>query len=323
MKNITYKHKKVKADFLRVYFRTFFLFMPLLICLSMNQAKAQTFTDGQMMGKGLFCGGLSYTTDSWKNYWEGTLKRDNLNLGTVSTQSVTAMGAFGLYKNINVMFMLPYVWTKATAGTLAGMRGVQDLMIGVKYRPIDLKSDFGRFNIMAVGAFSAPMSNYTADFLPLSIGLEAKTLQGRLIAHYRTKHGIFATAQAGYIWRSNITIDRTSYYTDGQQFNSNEVEMPHVTHFSARAGYMQERMILEAFLDNMNTLGGGDIRRNDMPFPSNRMNFSKVGVMATYRPQGYQNFGFTLSASTTLAGRNVGQSNNITASVLYIIKCWE
>ena len=30
------------------------------------------------------------------------------------------------------------------------------------------------------------------------------------------------------------------------------------------------------------TLGGGDIRRQDMPFVSNRMNFSKVGAMAMY-----------------------------------------
>jgi len=175
---------------------------------------------------------------------------------------------------------------------------------------------------MAVGAFSAPVSNYTADFLPLSIGLESKTISGKLIAHYRMKNGIFATAQGGYIWRSNITIDRTSYYTDGQQFRTDEVQMPNNMHFTARAGYMQDHLILEAFFENMNTLGGGDIRRNDMPFPSNKMIFSKIGVMGTYRPKGLKGLGFTLSASTTLSGRNVGQSDNLTASVLYIFKCW-
>jgi hypothetical protein len=317
MKNITYRFKIREVNFL--FKKSIFFFFCFFSCFTVY---AQTFTDGQMMGKGLFCGGLSYTQDSWKNYWEGTLKRNNLNLGTVSTQSLAGMGALGVSKNINLMFVLPYVWTKASAGTLQGMSGLQDLMVGIKYRPLDFKSDFGRFNVMVVGAFSTPMSNYTADFLPLSIGLEAKTLQSRLIAHYRTRSGIFATAQAGFVWRSNIRIDRTSYYTDGHQFNTDQVEMPHVAHFSARAGYMQEYMILEVFFDKMNTLGGGDIRRNDMPFPSNRMNFSKLGIMATYRPQGYKNFGFTLSASTTLSGRNVGQANNVTASVLYIISCW-
>ncbi|TAH21955.1 MAG: transporter [Cytophagales bacterium] len=297
--------------------------LTLFVFLTISKAQAQTFTDGQMMGKGLFCGGLSYTHESWKNYWEGTLKRENLNLGTVSTQNIAVMGALGINKNINVMFMLPYVWTKASAGTLVGMNGLQDISIGFKYRPIDLKSDFGRFTLMAVGAFSAPMSSYTADFLPLSIGLESKTLSGRLIAHYRLKNGIFATAQGGYVWRSNITIDRTSYYTDGQQFRTDQVQMPNLMHFTARTGYMQDHLILEAFFENMNTLGGGDIRRNDMPFPSNKMIFSKVGIMGTYRPKGLKGLGFILSASTTLSGRNVGKSDNLTASLLYIFKGWK
>ncbi len=312
MKN-TVKIKTIFSFLFSLLFLTFF---------SNGSLRAQTFTDGQMMGRGLFCGGLSYTYDSWKNYWEGSLKRENLNLGTVSNQNITVMGALGINKKINVMFMLPYVWTKASAGTLAGMSGIQDLSIGVKYRPIDLKSEIGRFNFMVVGAFSAPLSGYTADFLPMSIGLEAKTLQGRLIAHYRFKNGIFATAQGGYVWRSNILLDRTSYYTDGQQFRTNEVQMPHVAHFTARAGYMQERMILEAFFEQMNTLGGGDIRRNDMPFASNMMNFSRLGMMATYRPKGYKGFGFSLSGSTVLSGKNVGQSTSVTATLLYIIRGW-
>jgi hypothetical protein len=298
----------MKINYLKEYkLLTCTYFCAVMLCLSVlspiNNAQAQTFTDGQMMGKGLFCGGLSYTHESWKNYWEGTLKRENLNLGTVSTQNITLMGALGINKKINVMFMLPYVWTKASAGTLTGVNGLQDISIGFKYRPIDLRSDFGRFTLMAVGAFSTPVGNYTADFLPLSIG-------------------IFATAQGGYVWRSNIIIDRTSYYTDGQQFRTDQVQMPNLMHFTARAGYMQDYLILEAFFENMNTLGGGDIRRNDMPFPSNKMIFSKVGIMGTYRPKGLKGLGFTLSASSTLSGRNVGQSDNITASLLYIFKCW-
>jgi hypothetical protein len=288
-----------------------------------SNVHAQTFTDGQMMGKGLFCTGLSYTHDSWKSYWEGSLKRENLNIGTVSNQSITLMGAIGINKKINLMFMLPYVWTKASAGTLASMSGFQDLSLGVKYRPIDRKSEMGRFNLMLVGAFSTPVSGYTADYLPLSIGLEAKTLQGRLLAHYRLKNGVFATLQGGYIWRSNIVIDRASYYTEGQLFRTDEVQMPHVAHFTARMGYMQDHLILEAFFENMNTLGGGDIRINDMPFASNNMIFNKIGFAGTYRLKGLRGLGFVLNASTTLSGRNVGQSNNLTASVLYILKCWK
>ncbi len=100
MKNITYRFKIREVNFL--FKKSIFFFFCFFSCFTVY---AQTFTDGQMMGKGLFCGGLSYTQDSWKNYWEGTLKRNNLNLGTVSTQSLAGMGALGVSKNINLMFV--------------------------------------------------------------------------------------------------------------------------------------------------------------------------------------------------------------------------
>ena len=55
------------------------LFVPIL-------SMAQTDIDAIMMEKNAFCVGPMYSYSSWKNYWEGTLKRENLNLGTVSTQ---------------------------------------------------------------------------------------------------------------------------------------------------------------------------------------------------------------------------------------------
>ena len=45
-----------------------------------------------------------------------------------------------------------------------------------------------------------------------------------------------------------------------------------------RAGYRSKYWIAEAVVDNMNTLGGFDIRKNDMPFPSNKMNATRVGA---------------------------------------------
>ena len=60
---------------------------------SIAVSRAQTPTDGLMMPAGNLCVVGMYSHDSWKNYWEGTLKRENLNLGTVTNQSVTAMAA--------------------------------------------------------------------------------------------------------------------------------------------------------------------------------------------------------------------------------------
>src|SRR4026207_2000328 len=78
--------------------------------------------------------GLLYARDSWSNYWEGGLKRDNENIGTVTTQSVTWMAAYGVTDRLSVMAALPYVWTHASQGPLHGMRGLQDVTFAAKYR---------------------------------------------------------------------------------------------------------------------------------------------------------------------------------------------
>src|SRR3954465_7963777 len=103
---------------------------------SAGSASAQTDMDAIMMNRKQFCQGLNYDYSSWDHYWEGTFKRDNQNLGTLSRQSVMYMGAYGITNKLNVLASVPYVWTKASAGTLHGAEGIQDLAVFVKWKPI-------------------------------------------------------------------------------------------------------------------------------------------------------------------------------------------
>ena len=111
--------------------------MVFILCASFGKLKAQTEWDAIMMNKNQLCIGPMYTHSSWKNYWEGTLKRDNLNLGTVTSQSVMIGANYGITDNLNVMVAAPYVWTKASAGTLKGQSGIQDVSAFVKWRAIN------------------------------------------------------------------------------------------------------------------------------------------------------------------------------------------
>jgi hypothetical protein len=52
--------------------------------------------DAIYMPKGTVCVGTMYTHSSWSKYWENTLKRENLNIGTHTTQSVMVMPAIGI-----------------------------------------------------------------------------------------------------------------------------------------------------------------------------------------------------------------------------------
>jgi hypothetical protein len=69
--------------------------------------------------------------------------------------------------------IVPYIWTEASQGVLAGDRGFQDLTVAAKYAAIDRPvTRFGSIRVIGVVAASTPLTNYNPDFL-LSIGLQA------------------------------------------------------------------------------------------------------------------------------------------------------
>jgi hypothetical protein len=287
-----------------------------LILLSVIST-AQTDIDAIMMEKNAFCVGPMYSYSSWKNYWEGTLKRENLNLGKVSTQMYGLMGNYGLTRKINLLFSVPYVKTKASAGTMHGMKGIQDLSLFVKWRPYQQNVGNGKLSLFAIGGISFPLTDYVADFLPLSIGLRSKTASARLMADYQ-QGNLFATGSATYVFRDNIEIDRNSYYTTEMHY-SNEVEMPDGANFNFRTGFRNHRLIAEAVVNNWTTLGGFDITRNNMPFPSNKMNATMVGVNIKYVIPSLPQLSIVAGGNTTVAGRNVGQSTNVYGSFFYVL----
>ena len=242
---------------------------------------AQTDVDAIMMGKRLFCVGPMYNYSGWENYWEGTLKRNNENLGVVTAQSFSVMGNYGITNKLNLLFSIPYVVTKASAGQLKGMQGVQDLSVMAKYRAFQKRAGEIKFALFGVAGVSVPIGNYSPDYLPLSIGLKSRTAFMRLLLDLHWKQKWFVTTLGTYTYRSNITLDRNSYYTT-ELVLSNEVRMYDVGSFQVRAGYRTGQVIAEAVFNNFNTLGGFDISRNNMPFPSNRMNATTAGFNLKY-----------------------------------------
>lgn len=289
------------------------------ICLvfSSFSTYAQTDIDAIMMSKNNFCAGFMYGQNSWKNYWEGTFKRDNQNLGTVSAQMIGVMGNYGLKDNLNVLFSIPYVSTKASQGTLVGQKGIQDLTATIKWMPIEKKWGKGDFSLYTLGSVIIPTTNYVADYLPLSIGLKTNTAMFRLMADYQVNH-IFVTGSAGYYLRDRVTIDRTAYYTTEMHY-TNLVEMPTVTNYNIRTGYRSSKLIAEAVLDITKTNGGFDISKNNMPFLSNQMNASRAGVNIKYTVSNVDELSFIGNAMYTIAGRNVGQTTSISAGIFYVL----
>jgi Putative MetA-pathway of phenol degradation len=278
-------------------------------------ANAQMMNDGIFMAKGNLCGGVSYSRDSWKNYWEGTLYRENKNLGTVTTEMVTLSGNYGISDRLNIMAMLPYVSVNPSAGTSQGFSGIQDLTVSAKYRLAQTK------NLSVIGAVggSIPATNYVAESMPFCIGNQSKTLFGRAILYYTLPADLAFTAVATYTARSNVKIDAGMYYSNDRAFFTSDMPMPDVANFGGKFGHYSYRWQLEATLDKQVTYGTNDIRRNFMPQMCDKFDYTKVGFIAAYRVPQLKDLQIMLTGNRVIAGRNVGESTTFSIGITKFI----
>lgn len=284
------------------------------ILLASAPAWAQMPHDAIYMSKKTICVAGIYGQSSWNEYWEGTRKRENFNMGTVTTQSVMLMPSMGITNRVNVILSLPYVWTSTSSGNLMGQKGVQDLSAWLKVKAVQT----GGFSLNAIVGGSLPLGNYVPDFLPMSIGLQCRTVTGRLLANYRhPATGLYLTAHGSYGWRSNIRVDRDAYQAEGRVYNTNEVSVPNTYDAAVRLGVLRRGWQTEVFAERSSCLTGDNIRRNDMPFPTNNMQATMVGWYGKFQPR---NIGVNARVGYVTNGLNVGQSTSYSVGVLYQFK---
>ncbi|MGA0555505.1 hypothetical protein ACO2Q8_02570 [Larkinella sp. VNQ87] len=288
--------------------------MILIACLLVGNAMAQMPHDAIYMSKGSVCVAGMYGRSTWTEYWENSLKRSNSNLGTHTTQSISVMPAIGISNRLNLILNLPYIWTETSAGNLLGQKGIQDLSGWLKYRVLNTHG----FSLHAVAGASLPLGNYVPDFLPMSIGLQCRTVSGRLIASYKhPKTGLYLTGHGTYLWRSNIKVDRDAYQADDRVYNTDEVSVPNAYDFGLRLGILRKKWQTEVWAEQSACTHGDYIRRNDMPFPTNNMQATTVGWYGKIQPK---NIGLNARVGYVVDGRNVGQSTSYSVGVLYLFK---
>lgn len=287
------------------------LLTAVLLLMSAAGAWAQMPADAIYMPKKTICVAAMYGRSNWNWYWENTLKRENFNIGTHTTQSTSLMAAVGLSNRVNLIVNVPYVWTSTSAGNLMGQRGFQDVSGWLKVNAFAYKG----FSLHGIVGASTPLSDYVPSFLPMSIGLGARAVTGRALANYRhDRTGLYLTAHGSYTWRSNITIDQDAYQAFDRVFNTNEVYVPNAVDAAVRLGVLRRTFQAEAFVERFQCTSGDNIRRNDMPFPTNNMRATTVGAYAKYQPH---HIGFNARVGYVTDGLNMGQSTSFMVGLLY------
>jgi hypothetical protein len=93
--------------------------------------------------------------------------------------------------------------------------------------------------------------------------------------------------------------------------------MANVFDYTAAAGFGRRGVMAAFAFSQQHTLGGGDIRRQDMPFVSNRMNFSRVGGMVMAPIPKLDELRVQFAYAYTIRGRNVGQATTMSTGLVY------
>jgi hypothetical protein len=289
----------------------------LIISGFIQKAIAQTPSDGFSMGKGEICVVASYGQSKWKEYWEGKRLRENLNLGQFTSKKTMPMAGYGITDKWNVFVGLPYINNSSDAGTMTGKKGWQDLAIDVKYQALEIKKGAVNAQTFLTAGFSTPLTDYPPDFLPYSIGIGSTTGKFGLVEHIEHSSGLFLTLYSAYMLRSNIEVDRSTYYTD-QQYYSKEMAVPDVWEGSVRLGFNKTWGRANGMFNWNTSTSGSDIRRNDMPYPGNRMNVKSLAFQTLIWIPGVNGLAFNGMVDQVIGGRNVGKAFSWMTGLQYV-----
>ena len=293
-----------------------FLLVPFVAALAMP-LHAQTIDDGVLVDRGELRAGYMFTFDSWTDYWEGALKRRNGNIGTITTHVNSLVANYGVTDRLNVIADVPHVSTDASQGVLHGSRGFQDLTVSAKYQMLNHEGRAGLLRGYVVLSLGVPLTNYNLELLPLSIGIGSTNVAARGTLNLHTPSGWFVNGSAAHTWRGAVNLDRPYFFTDGEFVMSSDVVVPETAEYIASTGIEIAQLVLTGFVSQRWTLGGGDIRRQDMPLPSHRMNATRVGGMAMVPVAGVSNVIAQFLVAHTLTGRNVGEATTLSAGLVY------
>jgi hypothetical protein len=280
--------------------------------------KAQTPADALMMGAREICVAVQYQEDRWNRYWEGTLLRENLNIGTLTRRTATQLAAVGLGARTDLYGMLHYVSTEPSGGQLAGVSGWQDLGLYVKHKLLERPVGGGDIQAFLSAGGSLPVGAYLSDYMPMNLGLGTLELMVRGIVKYEHSRGMYGRLGAAYLHRGTTTAERDYYYTD-RGIYSTAMDVPDALQVELSVGSWLWRHTLQAEAGGIHqpSLYGDDIRRQNAPQPTNKADMTGVLVRLRYFPTIIRGGSLSAGYQRVLRGRNIGRSTVISGAITW------
>ena len=241
-------------------------------------------------GQGDFA--LSYTTESYDEFWVGTMKVSDPGVGETTTKSFALWLRYGLTDRLAVVANVPYV--EATSDGLGGFEdsGLQDLSAVLTFKALEGGSASRQRLVVGVGG-RTELSDYQANS-PVSIGDGTTDVLFRAV--YQFEHrGFYFSQQIGYDLRGGDAPNGIPLYTE--------------------VGNTWGRFTLNGFYLRYIARGGTDIGDPGFTFPSNQDETERIGAKAFARVS--DSFGVFVAGFTTLDGRNSGDATGFSLGTTY------
>lgn len=245
--------------------------------------------NGFMPAAGEGSAALSFTAESYDEFWRGDVKVSNPGVGEVETRSLTLWGRYGVTDRLAIVANLP--WVDAEGDGTGGFEdsGISDLTAFVKVRLVDFG---GGHSLTGAAGLRTDVGDYEAN-APVSLG--DGTTDGLFRLVYQFERGPFyVSQQVGYDLRGGDAPDGFPFHTE--------------------VGYTFGATTLNAFYTRYLADGGTDIGDPGFTFPSNEEEYERLGGKAYVRlgPA----FGLAGSVFTTLDGRNTGDATGVSVGAV-------
>ena len=249
--------------------------------------------NGFLPARGEGTAALSYTGESYDEFWVGRTRVEEPALGEVETASTSLWLRWGFTERLAVVGNLPYA--DVTTDGAAGLEdsGAADLEALVLFRLLETSTGAVRHRVVAGAGVRTPASDYEGD-APVSLGDDTTDALVRFVYQLESG-GFYLSQQVGFDARGDDAADTVPLFTE--------------------LGYTAGRVTVSAFYSYLAADGGTDIGDPGFTFPSNQEEYERAGAKLFGRFT--DRIGGTVSAFTTLDGRNTGDATGLSAGLVF------
>ncbi len=251
---------------------------------------------------------LSYTSKSFNSFYQGTKEQSPVPIHESLNENIANLYiSYAASEKMTIVASIPYVSVSSgtnTADPVQGtskISGLQDIGLYAKLRALKKETSQGTLLLGGAVGGSMPGSDYNPGGL-LSLGNGATAIDVLGLARFDFKGGVFADIQLGISNRLG--------------------EVPNALLFSGKFGYAAQNFYATAYLNQQNSLSGGDITGISLEelnnLPKTRVNYLILGLNGYFLLT--NRWGITINTGVLANGRNIGQFSFLTFGVGYKLR---